>query len=73
MVKWEYAMQPIHLLEEYGTEPPTLVDPMEYVKKLGELGEQGWELVSVLPLTNIRAGGSTVTFTTLAFLKRPIV
>ena len=75
MQKWEYAILPIHLLETEIGESPSLVDPMEHVKKLNEHGGQGWELVTVIPLTSLRAGvavGDSATFSAIGFLKRPI-
>jgi len=65
VTKWEYKVEPYEPTEKAG------YDPGELTKALNKLGEQGWELASLIR----DESGDTehdVWYTFTLFLKRPL-
>ena len=62
-MRWEYLS---HKFEVTGFVSDPLLDVTAFEQQLAAYGEEGWELVSLVPIT---AGGSTRSL--LATFKRP--
>ena len=62
-MKWEYRTVKLHAKQGWGGE----FDAQAFDRLLNELGDQGWELVSITD-TNLGGGGTRYL---VAVLKRP--
>lgn len=75
-MKWEYKTLEVRILIKLAKADgiayscPEL--PEDALQELAKLGEQGWEMVSVMPVNSAMfLGSSAGTRTAMIFLKRP--
>ena len=64
MHEWEYITRYVGLEKVDMGNPSANVWGLQYLtdKELAELGSEGWELVSVIYMTNVQYGGGPVPF-----------
>ena len=73
-MEWEYKTLPVRILTKSVVENGQIfLDPdlsEETEAQLKMLGDQGWELLSVMPIARVTFFGSAATRNGLAFFKR---